>query len=226
MGKIAPDFIGHEVMGTSHGPQTRMGKIACALIRHESVREELRTARRGLLRALRSLRMELLAKRPHLNGAKDLKLHIGCGPLIHKGWINLYLYPCPGAFYLDAMNGLPFASETVRHIHCEHFLEHLGPEHAARFLTECWRILTPGGTVRVIVPDAEKYLRAYARDDREFFGALKRLGNSEIELDTPMKVVNQTFRMGDDHKFAWDFDTLALTAKRIGFTEAMLSSFG
>jgi predicted SAM-dependent methyltransferase len=140
--------------------------------------------------------------------------------------VNIDVEPSRGAYYVDVINGLPFEPRTVAHIHCEHFLEHLWLEDAEQFLRECYRVLTDEGTIRIIVPDAEKYLRAYCRNDQAFFGRLTRLGNAKQPLDTPIKVVNQMFRMGGDHKFGWDFDTLSCTARRIGFSEVSRSSFG
>ena len=46
------------------------------------------------------------------------------------------------------------------------------------------------------------------------------------DLDTPIKVINQMFQMGGEHKFGWDFATLAQTAKAVGFSEATRSCFG
>ncbi len=79
--------------------------------------------------------------------------------------------------------------------------------------------------MRIIVPDAEKYISAYSRNDREFFEDLKRLGNTQQDLDTPIKVINQMFRMGGDHRFAWDFDTLGCSARAAGFSDVARSSF-
>ncbi len=46
----------------------------------------------------------------------------------------------------------PWASESVEEIHCSHFLEHLEPKERIHFVNECYRILKPGGQVRIIVP--------------------------------------------------------------------------
>ena len=201
-------------------------KLLHRVLPHKSVRDELRLARRALLRAFRSIRMEWMSKTASLRGQARVKLNIGCGGIIREGWVNLDSYPQPGVFYLDVVNGLPFGVDTVTHIHCEHFLEHLDYDDAARFLTDCQRVLTPAGGMRVIVPDAEKYLTAYCRNDKTFFDQLRGLGNASVPLDTPVKVINQMFRMGGDHKFAWDFQTLSGVAKEAGFSEARKSSLG
>jgi len=168
----------------------------------------------------------VLGNSRELRRLRAVKINIGCGGAVMEGWTNLDICPAPGAFYSDARNGLPFGDGAALHIHCEHFLEHLEYEAAERFLGECHRVLSAGGTLRVIVPDAEKYLTAYCRNDEEFFGGLRHLGNARVPLVTRIEIVNQMFRMGDAHRFAWDFETLELVTKRIGFSKALRSSLG
>jgi predicted SAM-dependent methyltransferase len=203
-----------------------MRKLARALVGRESVRDELNTAQRAISRAFRTLRQEWLHKSEHLRRCSGVKVNVACGNLVREGWINVDLYPGPGAFYMDVVQGLPFADGAVEHIHCEHFLEHLSFEQAGRFLAECHRVLAPGGGMRIVVPDAEKYIAAYSRNDAGFFEQLRFLGKAARPLDTPIQVINQMFRMGGDHKFAWDFATLSRSASAAGFAEIKLSFFG
>ena len=60
---------------------------------------------------------------------------------------------------------------------------------------------------------------AYYQNDRNFFNHLRGLGNATEPLDTPVKVINQMFRMGGGHKFAWDFETVSAIAKAAGFSD-------
>lgn len=78
------------------------------------------------------------------------------------------MLPEPQAYFADLRNHLELKSGSVRHIHCEHVLEHLERDEAARFLRECRRVLVAEGTLRLILPDGEKYLRAYAVEDALF----------------------------------------------------------
>jgi len=107
-------------------------------------------------------------------GKSGLLLNIGCGPLTKTGWINIDLEPRDASsFYFDVRNGLPLANGSVKHIHSEHFLGYLDYEEALGFLRDCSRMLQTGGTMRMIVPDLETYIRAYAADDAAFFNALR-----------------------------------------------------
>jgi hypothetical protein len=49
------------------------------------------------------------------------------------------------------------------------------------------------------VPDAGRYIRAYARHDSEFFEAMRELGGAAVPFETDIEIVNQAFRMGGDH---------------------------
>lgn len=153
----------------------------------------------------------------------DLKLNIGCGPLHIDGWVNLDQILSSKIVYANIVKGIPIKGEMAQHIHSEHFIEHLEYHEALMFLQECFRVLRSGGTFRLIMPDAEKYIRSYSNGDTHFFTQLENLGGVPDLLDTPLRVINQMFRMGGDHKFAWDFDTLAKRLREIGFVDVVRS---
>jgi len=54
---------------------------------------------------------------------------------------------------------LPFTDMMFNYIFSEHFFEHLFLDEAVDLLRECRRVLTPGGVIRICVPDAD--LRTY-----------------------------------------------------------------
>jgi len=101
-----------------------------------------------------------------------------------------------------------FSNGFASHIHCEHSLEHLEFDQALRLMRECYRILPPGGGKRLILPDGGKYLKAYSEHYAAFFDRLKNIGNPSRSLLTPVEIINQSFRMGGAHRFAWDKETL------------------
>lgn len=157
---------------------------------------------------------------------EKLLLHLGCGPRLKTGWINVDMFPGPGACFADLRNPLELEGGSVRHIHCEHVLEHLERDEAARFLRECRRVLVADGTLRLILPDGEKYLRAYAAEDAAFFEPLLHLGNAVQPLTQRMAMINQMFRMGGGHCYAWDFTELRAALLEAGFATVQKSVFG
>jgi hypothetical protein len=87
-------------------------------------------------------------------------------------------------------------------------------------------VLKHSSSLRLIVPDTEKYIREYCAEDSTFFDDLKYLGGTVSPLRTRIEVINQMFRMGGDHLFAWDFETLKLYLEDAGFSQIQKSGCG
>lgn len=102
-------------------------------------------------------------------------LNIGCGTVYHPDWINLDKIPQSSLIKsYDICNPLPFLSESIDVCYSSHVLEHLTPEQAQAFISDCYRILNPNGMIRLVVPDLEGIVKAYLscletieRKDRE-----------------------------------------------------------
>ena len=89
-------------------------------------------------------------------------LNIGAGPHAAPGFFNLDYDYHPGIdLFWDLAKPLPILSHSIGGIFSEHCLEHL-PLEVARFaLCEFHRVLLPGASVRISVPDGEIFARAY-----------------------------------------------------------------
>ena len=91
-------------------------------------------------------------------------LNIGCGSKIHPNWINMDLAArCPGVRAHDLRRGLPLPDRSADACYSSHVLEHLTPAEAGFFIREQFRVLKPGGIIRVVVPDLEPICRNYCR---------------------------------------------------------------
>jgi predicted SAM-dependent methyltransferase len=85
----------------------------------------------------------------------DVKLHIGCGENIYKGWTNLDLFPYEGVDVVhDITTPLPFDDNMFDHVYSEDVLEHIPQEKKVFIINEIWRILKPGGLMEHRVPNA------------------------------------------------------------------------
>ena len=183
-----------------------------------ALHSDLKLLNRTFTKVLRSIRQRLRSQ--SLPSGTELKINLGCGALAREGWVNIDGLPLnSNTLALDLRNPLPIADGAAQHIHCEHFLEHLTLEDGKQLLGECYRVLQSGGTLRLILPDAEKYLRAYAADDAAFFERLKNLGNPSVPFQSPIEIINQMFRMGNDHLYAWDERSLRYYLVQAGFVE-------
>ena len=59
---------------------------------------------------------------------------------------------------------LPFADESVQLVYAEHVLEHMLPGHGGlRLLQEAYRVLVPGGVLRIATPDLALYMCGYTK---------------------------------------------------------------
>jgi len=165
---------------------------------------------------------------------KDLLLNVGAGDSGKEGWVNLDAVPGTKInCQYDARKRLPFPNGSVKGIFSEHFFEHLDyTEEAPLFLRECHRVLRDGGVLRIIVPDAEKYLMAYAQGGWPGLQSLRPLDDRMRDLyygweyNTRMELVNHVFRQGQEHKFAYDFETIEFLLKRNGFQNVRKQEFG
>jgi predicted SAM-dependent methyltransferase len=155
-----------------------------------------------------------------LASRRDLNLHLGCGTRITPGWVNIDAFEQPQLdLRWDLRDRLPCEAGVASLVYSEHVLEHFEKEDADTLLREVFRLLVPGGRIRIGVPAAGRYLRHYVGADQDFFHALRTIGSPVQPLDTPLKVINQMFRMGGAHRFAWDFDTLSQELARAGFVQ-------
>lgn len=167
-------------------------------------------------------------------GRTDLLVNVGAGDVGKDGWINLDGYSADGiTFRWDARRSLPFPDNSVRGIFSEHFFEHIDyRQEAPRFLAEARRVLRTGGVLRIIVPDAERYLRAYVEGDWQSLTTIRPLDpqrrdtHFDFKYNTRMELINVVFRQDQEHKFAYDYETLELLLKRNGFQTVVRQQYG
>jgi predicted SAM-dependent methyltransferase len=193
----------------------------------EQVTTEVRLAARRMFTA-RSVRRRLASQ-------KSCRVNVGCGSNPIEGWINLDIVSHPGVYFWDCRRGLPFPDGTVAAIYSEHFLEHLDLESEAHpFLRECLRCLQPRGVLRIVVPDAGAYLRAYGApwESLANLRPLDRTANGWRDrwlgwvYQTKMQFMNAVFRQRYEHKYAYDAETLVLVMREAGFADSVVQQFG
>lgn len=92
-------------------------------------------------------------------------LNLGCGHRVHPAWLNLDIAPTdPSVIAHDLTESIPLDDGSCLAVYNSHVLEHLPREDAPEFLAECFRVLMPGGILRVVVPDLETIARLYLRN--------------------------------------------------------------
>lgn len=67
----------------------------------------------------------------------------------------------PGIVLWDLRKGIPYPDGSFDVVYHSHFIEHMDREAAPRVIAECFRVLKPGGTLRVVAPDLRALVRRY-----------------------------------------------------------------
>jgi predicted SAM-dependent methyltransferase len=148
-----------------------------------------------------------------------LRLHMGAGNTILREWINIDV--CPGLRLLTMKlpSGLfRFSNRSAQYIYASHFLEHLSyPQETFEFLSHCYRMLIPGGAMRIVVPNVELIIRAYTTDDEDFFNHQKEFHPNwcKTKLDHLLYALQQD----GEHKYGYDFETLEQSLTAAGFRD-------
>lgn len=130
-----------------------------------------------------------------------------------------------GDLQLDLTERLPFPDGTVARLSMSHVLEHFSyPHPMLDLLRECRRVLVPGGTLDLAVPDASIFIEAYRHP--EFFDRAAYCGH-DVGLDyrAPIDYLNFIAYMGGDHRHLFDAGNLPLVLAEAGFSQVCLRAF-
>jgi predicted SAM-dependent methyltransferase len=151
---------------------------------------------------------------------RDL-LNLGCGHSAHPDFINLdWAWKRQIDICWDLAKELPLEDASLSGIYSEHCLEHLPLPVIDRVLADCYRILKPGGVLRIVVPDGEMYLTGYsARHNGDSAATLPFAdGENYRGFYTPMLSVNRIFE-DFGHKFIFDLETMRSLLELNGFAD-------
>ncbi len=153
------------------------------------------------------------------------KLQLGSGTNLLKGWLNtdcsLFF---PSDCFLDVTRPFPFSGQTFEYVFTEHLIEHLTYPQGVFMLKESYRVLKPGGKLRVACPDLRIIVQLCSPEKTE--GQLKHMkwmvdhSLPEIGIYKESFVINNAFRNWG-HKFIYDQETLSASLEKIGFIEVV-----
>ena len=164
-----------------------------------------------------------------LRAQRGISLNLGSGGQGLPGWINIDARWSADCYIAcDIRRGLPLRDGQVRRIFAEHVVEHLDFRgDVPALFREFRRVLEPGGTVRIIVPDAGRFAEAYASPSREpaFLALGWDLADLPDDIYTPMHVLNHVFHQSGEHLFGWDFETMQLLLTCAGFANVIRQEF-
>lgn len=105
--------------------------------------------------------------------------------------------------YLDARRSFPFADGSVGAIYSSHMLYNFEQQDAVRSVREMYRVLVPGGIVRLALIDLDELIRRYDRQHPELF----------------LEPIYQPSVRGRKNRMRWSYNEISLSAllKDAGF---------
>jgi predicted SAM-dependent methyltransferase len=151
-------------------------------------------------------------------------LELGSGEKKGKdGWVTIDLNRnCD--LYWDLNKGLPFPNSTITKIYSSHVFEHFHFEEIQKLLSECLRVLKPGGAFSICVPDAEMFINTYC-NKTQLDPMLPIFEPGYSHTGSRIDYINYVAYCGKDHKYMFDRENLVSILKNKGFKNVTLRDF-
>jgi hypothetical protein len=144
-----------------------------------------------------------------------MKLSIGAGERRIPGFLSVDIDAAFGPdIVADIGQPLDLPDASVECLFCEEVISQIAPEACFGFFRECRRVLQPGGVVRILTPDLERFARAYLERPDWLRAIWHRHVGLPLLCDTAAEVLNLGLRgVGP---FVYDRATLRCLAERAG----------
>jgi predicted SAM-dependent methyltransferase len=162
--------------------------------------------------------------RKYVSSGELKKLHLGCGPNALPGWLNTDLHSSDEVAYLDLTETFPLKSDTFDYVFTEHVIEHIGYSQGIVMLREAYRVLRPGGKIRVVTPDFAFLIVLHSEDKSAICKAYISWANEQFlggcaPPYAEMHVINNFVRDWG-HRFIYDEKSLTAALQTAGFIHA------
>ena len=166
-----------------------------------------------------------------LAGGAPLLLNLGSGTYNAPGWVNVDLWGLHRSWGVDPdviwdlRRPLPLPDGSVRGVFLEHVLEHLPAPVGLAAADQAFRLLEPGGVLRISVPDFGRYACSYADRVRGRGHASDLISTERPGRPTELMAVAEVV-YDHGHVSVWDADTLIALMRAAGFVDVHECGFG
>jgi predicted SAM-dependent methyltransferase len=158
--------------------------------------------------------------REYLESHPIRKLQLGAGGNDPAGWLNTDIAPRGEEVYLDATQRYPFPDGSFQYIFSEHMIQAVPWEGGLAMLKECFRVLAPGGKLRIVAANLAKFVQLLNpdADAQRFIAAKLRLQGWRKTPVAGVYIFNLQMRDGGT-QFLYDAPTLRKSLELAGFTQ-------
>jgi predicted SAM-dependent methyltransferase len=156
------------------------------------------------------------------------KLHLGAGRNLLPGWTNTDNHMIVQKHqsllqrttqHLDITKKFDLESNFFDYIFTEHVIEHISYHDGVNMLTESYRVLKPGGRIRISTPDLEFLIQMYLEKNKLMEEYIKFSAERyNLPGDTDTFIINNFVREWG-HEFIYDKKTMISLLERIGFKD-------
>tara|TARA_B100000315_G_C14574029_1_gene587034 strand:+ start:375 stop:1106 length:732 start_codon:yes stop_codon:yes gene_type:complete len=148
------------------------------------------------------------------------KLHLGCGEAILDGWFNTDRTNSKYVSFLDVKNIFPIKSNYFDYVFTEHLIEHLDYGEGCHLIKESFRVLKPGGKIRIATPNVKYLINLYDKERTNIEQMeIQRIVQKyfpNVNIYDELFVINNFF-YNWGHKFIYDCQILTESMLSIGF---------
>jgi predicted SAM-dependent methyltransferase len=192
----------------------------------KSFRREMKIARTS---------SETLPRFSPFAGKSNLKLHLGCGPDVRAGWVNVDINlnndgqpDNPEFFNYDLRLGIPLPDESCINIYSSHFFEHLSDVYGQTLFRESFRVLSKGGRIRFCLPDYRNQVVEWLNNDRSRWHLLPMkdmFPGLDPETMPYSELLNISFYQYGEHVCFYDEERVIRILRSVGFSDAWVSEY-
>jgi len=173
------------------------------------------------------------------SSAGEIKINIGCGLSGIAGWQNLDNSPTIWMSRIPVLNrllktpawprdvrrydvrkGLPYGAGTVRYIYSSHAFEHFTRAESLAIAKDSFRVLAPGGVLRIVVPDLALIVREYLTD------ASAQAADTFLSRLSLNHSLQDFVHPGSNHSQMFDAKSLVHLLRQAGFGKVEVSGYG
>jgi predicted SAM-dependent methyltransferase len=166
----------------------------------------------------------------YLDSTPRPKLQLGAGRNYLEGWLNSdFRAKHPQFILINVTYRFPLVSASFDRVYSEHMIEHISLADGETMLAESFRVLKPGGRIRIETPNLETLCNLYVNrdvtDSQSFCKMVaEKYGDKKYPPTTCFAINNHMHNWG--HIFVYDKEMLKMLLENAGFRDIKQYAWG